>query len=267
MPVPLYVGNTPNRLTGAETFSADTDIYHAWLPTAITAWNADIGALNTNDTRDTSTSSVLIGTGTKVFTVSAGKSFSAGQWLTISSTSSPANQMIAYVVSYSGVTLTVTVPANGVFGSGTLAAWTIALTAALPANTYVKGNILGTVSQTAGVPTGAIIETGSNANGSYTKWADGTMICSGSYALGSIAMTSASGALFTNVTGTTARTFAATFIAAPICQVTLGSSGGNVFMSSDLTVTTTTVGGFFFYTVASSTQTLKLHITAVGRWF
>lgn len=38
-------------------------------------------------------------------------------------------------------------------------------------------NILGTVSQAGGVPTGAIIERGSNANGEYIKWADGTLEC------------------------------------------------------------------------------------------
>lgn len=40
---------------------------------------------------------------------------------------------------------------------------------------YKKSNIIGTVSQTSGVPTGAIIERGSNANGDYVKFADGTM--------------------------------------------------------------------------------------------
>lgn len=37
--------------------------------------------------------------------------------------------------------------------------------------------ILGTVSQSGGVPTGAIIERGSNANGEYVRFADGTQIC------------------------------------------------------------------------------------------
>ena len=37
--------------------------------------------------------------------------------------------------------------------------------------------ILGTVSQVGGVPTGAIIERGSNSNGEYVKFADGTVIC------------------------------------------------------------------------------------------
>lgn len=42
---------------------------------------------------------------------------------------------------------------------------------------YGSENIVGTVTQSGGVPTGAIIESGSNSNGSYTKYADGTMIC------------------------------------------------------------------------------------------
>lgn len=42
---------------------------------------------------------------------------------------------------------------------------------------YNSENLLGTVSQVGGVPTGAIIERGSNSNGEYVKFADGTMIC------------------------------------------------------------------------------------------
>ncbi len=48
----------------------------------------------------------------------------------------------------------------------------------LPADkAFRRGNILGTVSQSGGVPTGAIIERGSNANGEYTRYADGTQEC------------------------------------------------------------------------------------------
>lgn len=39
-------------------------------------------------------------------------------------------------------------------------------------------NVVGTVSQEGGISTGAIIESGSNSNGQYVKYADGTMICS-----------------------------------------------------------------------------------------
>lgn len=42
---------------------------------------------------------------------------------------------------------------------------------------YSRGNVLGTVSQASGVPTGAIVERGSNANGEYVRFADGAQIC------------------------------------------------------------------------------------------
>jgi len=51
----------------------------------------------------------------------------------------------------------------------------------LPAEAYQKNNILGTVSESSGTPTGAIIERGSNANGEFVKYADGTLICMGEY--------------------------------------------------------------------------------------
>lgn len=42
-----------------------------------------------------------------------------------------------------------------------------------------KTDIVGAVSQAGGIPTGAIIERGSNANGDYVRFADGTQICWG----------------------------------------------------------------------------------------
>lgn len=42
---------------------------------------------------------------------------------------------------------------------------------------YSRNNILGTVSQSGGTPTGSIIESGSNANGSYVRYASGEQIC------------------------------------------------------------------------------------------
>ena len=44
---------------------------------------------------------------------------------------------------------------------------------------FAPGNLLGTVSQSGGTPTGAVIERGSNANGEYVRFADGTQICFG----------------------------------------------------------------------------------------
>lgn len=42
---------------------------------------------------------------------------------------------------------------------------------------YTQGNSVGTVSQSAGTPTGALMETGSNANGGYFRFANGMQVC------------------------------------------------------------------------------------------
>jgi hypothetical protein len=49
--------------------------------------------------------------------------------------------------------------------------------AALQLKNASLADILGTVSQAAGIPTGAIIEKGSNSSGEYVRYADGTQIC------------------------------------------------------------------------------------------
>lgn len=49
--------------------------------------------------------------------------------------------------------------------------------AALDAVAYKRTNAVGAVTVSSGVPTGAIIETGTNAAGTYTKFTDGTLIC------------------------------------------------------------------------------------------
>ena len=50
-------------------------------------------------------------------------------------------------------------------------------TGAGPAQAFRRGNVLGTVSQSSGVPTGAIIQRGSGPNGEFVRFADGTQIC------------------------------------------------------------------------------------------
>jgi hypothetical protein len=55
------------------------------------------------------------------------------------------------------------------------------------AGTAAMRSILGTVSQSGGVPTGALIERGSNANGEYVRLADGTQICTHILTLNNVA--------------------------------------------------------------------------------
>lgn len=55
--------------------------------------------------------------------------------------------------------------------------WTVRATPGTWAKLFSQANIIGTVSQTAGVPTGALIEKGSNANGFYRKFPCGLYEC------------------------------------------------------------------------------------------
>lgn len=71
----------------------------------------------------TSTTSLLIGTGTKAFTTQTGLGYTVGQRARASSAANTANWMEGRVASYSGGTLTLSVDAIG--GSGTLADWNI----------------------------------------------------------------------------------------------------------------------------------------------
>lgn len=79
-----------------------------------------------------------------------------------------------YSATYAAQTYIMTNGANaGLFWvrhctNGTWAAWR---------RVYTQGSAVGALGQSGGVPTGALIERGSNANGSYTRWADGTQIC------------------------------------------------------------------------------------------
>lgn len=70
-------------------------------------------------------------------------------------------------------------------------------TAPGPAQAFRRGNLLGTVSQASGVPTGAVIERGSNANGEYVRFADGTQICV-SPDFTSVDVTTATGSIYRN---------------------------------------------------------------------
>jgi hypothetical protein len=73
----------------------------------------------------TSTTSILIGLGAKVFTTQTGKFFNAGNFLLITSDADPTNYLHGQVTSYVGTTLTMNITDIG--GAGTFADWTIRL--------------------------------------------------------------------------------------------------------------------------------------------
>lgn len=116
---------------------------------------------------------------------------------------------------------------------------------------YSSGNILGTVSQSGGTPTGAVIERGSNANGEYVRFADGTLICTH--------------ILAASASATQAWTFPSAFTAAPDAV----SGAGVATVARMVTVNTlaTTSLNFDCWDSGGARTAAQTCLTAVGRWF
>lgn len=122
---------------------------------------------------------------------------------------------------------------------------------------YKKSNILGPVSISSGVPTGAIIERGANANGEFSRFADGTLIAvlsyTGSDPAGSVR----------NIT--TPAAFVGGFTAAGIGIAFIPSNSWQQgrFLPKAYMTNTTTLSVFF----DSALENNRLTFTITGRWY
>ncbi len=125
---------------------------------------------------------------------------------------------------------------------------------------FGRANILGTVSQSAGVPTGAVIERGSNANGEYVRFADGTQICTVTAA--AVDTTTAAGAVYMH-TNLLTWTFPAAFAAAPVVAGGCGSAARWLGPSAPGVNSVT----YRVYSTGSSGTLAAPSLTAIGRWF
>ncbi|QWY83581.1 putative minor tail protein M [Rhizobium phage RHph_X2_26] len=128
------------------------------------------------------------------------------------------------------------------------------------------GDILGTVSHSGGVPTGAIIERGSNANGEYIKFADGTQICTLPGTLQSGAIDSPGGSLFLNTGGTIVWTYPIAFSTAA-SVVPLGSNARASARWVSAVGTSAAGANFRVYSYASNATSLPFDVMAIGRWY
>ncbi|PRZ46010.1 hypothetical protein [Tritonibacter scottomollicae] len=112
-------------------------------------------------------------------------------------------------------------------------------------------NLLGTVSHSGGTPTGAVIERGSNANGEYVRFADGTQICM------SEVSTSASGGV--------TWTFPAAFAALVHYGGAAIAAAAPLFIAcSSPTATSLLIHG---WSAAEARSAFNCKVVAIGRWF
>ena len=132
---------------------------------------------------------------------------------------------------------------------------------------YDQTNILGAVAQSSGIPTGAIVEKGSNANGSYTRFADGTQIC--------FHFPYFNGVVNNEIAGTWG--YPAVFAAPPWL---VGSINANVFAQNGSNLWSAPTVGFHSVAAASTNVSVYtttatvvvgasygVYVVAIGRWF
>lgn len=105
-----------------------------------------------------------------------------------------------------------------------------------------------------------IVDSGSNSNGSWVKWADGTMVCYGYFESPLIA-NQASGAIY--ISNPETRNFPQPFASTPV--VTLSSVSSWRWVDLNLTPTTTSFS-YHIMRAISSTSTGNVFYLAFGRW-
>jgi hypothetical protein len=134
---------------------------------------------------------------------------------------------------------------------------------------YKKSNILGTVSESSGVPTGAIIERGSNSNGEYVKYADGTMISTVRKLFSNISLSSNDESRLVNQLP-----FPVGFVSAPYTNAIFNSSnsstgaGAGLVISRTGSANSTTVRDFDVWSLnTSGTFNLSFDFIFIGRWY
>lgn len=125
---------------------------------------------------------------------------------------------------------------------------------------YGPGNLLGPVSESAGVPTGAVIERGENANGAYVRMADGTQICwSDKF---SVDITITAGAIFRS--NSVSWTYPVVFSDTPaLMQGRQNHSTAYWTVAGVTDATTAEACGMSWQSINNR----AIYLVAIGRWF
>ena len=183
-------------------------------------------------------------------------------WWSVNSDNTAAGPVMTY--SYAGVLsvpqLSVTASPIAISSGGTSATTAAQARTNLGLGSAAIAAILGTVSQSGGVPTGAIMEYGTSSSGSYIRFADGTQVCwTRSYTFGPapanttvnspwtppLPFASSVSAVFVSLQ------FPQTSDAALINRLGGYQVGGNVIVQGNFTIA----------------QAYTLAIFAIGRWY
>ena len=133
---------------------------------------------------------------------------------------------------------------------------------------FHKGNILGAVSQAGGVPTGALLQRGSNANGEFIRLADGTQVCWGVITVPKQALnTQASGRATMPVAFATAPRIIATALSSIGASGNQSAIGEQAYNGIWWGATTTQVNADSWSYRLATASDVQYQYIAFGRWF
>lgn len=124
--------------------------------------------------------------------------------------------------------------------------------------------LLGPASQSGGVPTGAIIERGSNANGDYVRFADGTQICSRTFT-DVVSVTSLFGTWYYG--SAAAWTFPAPFSTASFAFSGSCRASGSIIAMVGGDHASNYAGAFYVSSASIASASIATKQMAIGRWF
>jgi hypothetical protein len=130
MAIPEFEGTVPRVTQDQPEFDTNTQAILDYIADdLVPGINEVVKAFNFNATTGTSSTSVAIGTGSKSFTATTGKSWVGGMFIVIADAAAPStNSMTAQVTSYNSGTGSLVVDVKSTLGSGTKSSWVISQT-------------------------------------------------------------------------------------------------------------------------------------------
>jgi hypothetical protein len=223
---------------------------------------AALNLTNTDGLPEGSTNKYMTASGVRAITLSGIDVVTPGAVASTDSILLALGKLQATKADLSGTNKTVSI-AQG----GTGAATVVDARTALGLKKAALADIVGTVSQSSGVPTGSIIEPGTTANGTFTKFADGTMICRSSTVYASTSILAVAGAVF-NGSPAPSQVYPAAFVGVPATNQYFEPSTGQVWAATTGVSTSSLWSAVYpFSQVQVSSLSLTLHRIAYGRWF
>jgi hypothetical protein len=131
------------------------------------------------------------------------------------------------------------------------------------------GNMVGTVSQVGGVPNGAVLQSSTNASGTWTKYADGTFTCRRRISITTAINTPINGGYYSGSV-VPAQSYPGSFIAMPdftSVQMTTDSSTTGWIGGRNSGTVDFWAGCYLMELFPRPAQTYNIEYFAVGRWY